>query len=170
MAVETQLPVAVKANELACASEGWRPFDSLRREVDRLFDTFGTDFWGRPFASLDRTRFHFPANPAVDVTETDKAYEITAELPGIEKKNIEVSVASGGLTIKGEKKQESEETDKDYHLTERRYGSFQRYFLLPDGVVVDKIEARFNNGILRLILPKAAEARRPAKKIEIKAA
>ena len=102
--------------------------------------------------------------------ESDKAYEITAELPGMDEKDIEVNVANGALTIKGEKKEEKEEKQKDYYVSERRYGSFERYFELPDGVDAGKIEAAFKNGVLRVTLPKTAEAQKPAKKIEVKAA
>src|SRR5581483_8713627 len=76
--------------------------------------------------------------PAVDVAETDKAYEITAELPGLEEKDIEVKLANGGLTIKGAKNEEKEEKKKGYYLHERRYGSFERYFDMPQGVDKDK--------------------------------
>jgi HSP20 family protein len=106
----------------------------------------------------------------VDVAETDTAYEITAELPGMDEKNIEVNVANGGITIKGEKKEETEEKKKDYYVSERRYGSFERYFTLPEAADADKIAATFKNGVLKVTLPKTAEAQKPAKKIEIKAA
>jgi HSP20 family protein len=106
---------------------------------------------------------------AVDVTESDKAYEITAELPGMDEKDIEVNVANAGITIKGEKKEETEEKQKDYYVSERRYGAFERYFGLPESVDVDKIAATFKNGVLRVTLPKIAEAQTPARKIEVKA-
>jgi HSP20 family protein len=112
----------------------------------------------------------FAVLPAVDVAETDKAYEITAELPGIDEKNVEVNVVNGGLTIKGEKKDEKEEKDKDRYVSERRYGSFERYFRLPEGVDASKIEASFTKGVLKVSLPKKPEAQQPAKKIEVKAA
>jgi HSP20 family protein len=85
-------------------------------------------------------------------------------------KYVEVNVGSGGITIKGEKKEETEEKKKDYYVSERRYGSFERYFTLPEGVDANKIEATFKNGVLKLTLPKTAEAQKPAKKIEVKAA
>jgi HSP20 family protein len=173
MATENKLAVTKKPAEPALAGETWRPFETLRKEVDRLFDDFGDDFWRRPFRPLAALERNLPkkfvATPAVDVTETDKAYEITAELPGMDEKNIEVNLADGGLTIKGEKKEETEEKKKDYYVSERRYGSFERYFGLPDGVDADKIEATFKNGVLKVMLPKTAEAQQPAKKIEVKA-
>jgi HSP20 family protein len=175
MANETKLPVTKKPSEPAFAGEIWRPFEALRKEVDRLFEDFGgDDFWRRPFRSLAALEQSWPkkfvAVPAVDVVETDKSYEITAELPGMDEKKIEVNVANGGITIKREKKEETEEKKKDYYVSERRYGSFERYFALPEGVDTDKIAATFKNGVLRVTLPKTAEAQKPAKKIEIKAA
>jgi HSP20 family protein len=173
MASETKLPVTQKVSEPTFAGETWRPFEVLKKEVDRLFDEFGGDFWRRPFGSLaafERTWPKFTAAPAVDVAETDKSYEITAELPGIDEKNVEVNLADGGITIKGEKKEETEEKKKDYYVSERRYGSFERYFTLPEGVDANKIAATFKNGVLKVTLPKTAEAQKPAKKIEVKAA
>jgi HSP20 family protein len=174
MATETKLPVSKKSAEPSVFGEVWQPFEALRNEVDRLFEDFGDGFWRRPFRPVGGTEKalaqKFAATPAVDVAETDKAYEITAELPGIDQKNVEVKVADGGLTIKGEKKEETEEKKKDYYVSERRYGSFERYFGLPEGVDAEKIEATFKNGILKIMLPKTAEAQKPAKKIEVKAA
>ncbi len=173
MANETKLPVAKNTSEPAFAGEVWRPFAALKKEVDRLFEDFGDDFWRRPFslAGLERDwTKKFVSAPAVDVGETEKAYEITAELPGIDQKNVEVTLANGGITIKGEKKEETEEKKKDYYVSERRYGSFERYFDLPEGIDADKIEATFKNGVLKVTLPKTAEAQKPAKKVEVKAA
>jgi HSP20 family protein len=110
------------------------------------------------------------AAPAVDVAESEKAYEITAELPGMDEKNVEVKVANGVLAIKGEKNEEKQEEKKDYHLSERRYGSFQRSFRIPEGVDAEKIDANFSKGLLTVKLPKTAEAVKNEKKIEIKAA
>ncbi len=115
-------------------------------------------------------RSTWAAAPAVDVAETEKAYEITAELPGMDEKNVEVKFADGVLTIKGEKQEEKEEKKKDYYLSERSYGSFQRAFQVPDGVDADKIEATFKNGVLTVTMPKSAEAQKSAKKITVKAA
>lgn len=170
MANETKLPVTKQGSEPAFAPEAWRPFETLRKEVDRLFEDFGgEDFWRRPFRSLAGFERKLAASPAVDITESDKAYEITAELPGLDEKNIQVSLANGGITIKGEKREEKEEKQKDYYVSERRYGSFERYFGLPEGVDADKIDASFKNGVLKVTLPKTAEAQKPAKKIEVKA-
>jgi HSP20 family protein len=151
---------------------GWPPFEGLRQEIDRLFDDFGrwpfgrSLFAGRPLLRREMT---WPTMPAVDVIENEKAYGITADLPGMDEKNIEVNVADGVMTIKGEKQEEKEEKKKDYHLQERSFGSFQRSFELPDGVDADKIEASFKKGVLTVTLPKKPAAQKPAKKIEVKA-
>ena len=176
MADITKVPVKT---EKASASmpQALRPFESLRREVDRLFDDFAGGIWRSPFGRslFDiepawRTQSVMSAMPAVDVTETEKAYEIVAELPGMDEKNIEVKVADGVLTIKGEKREEKEEKSKDYYLSERSFGSFQRSFQVPGGVDTDKIDASFKNGVLTVTLPKSTEAQKAEKKITIKAA
>lgn len=174
MATETRLPLTKKVGKPSFAGEAWHTFETLRNEIDRLFDDFGDGFWGRPLRSLARLERDWTkkvaARPAVDITESEKAYEITAELPGLDEKNIEVNVADGQLTIKGEKKEETEEKKKDYSVSERRYGAFERYFALPKDVDTGKIEATFKSGVLKVILPKTAEAQKSAKKIEVKAA
>jgi len=150
----------------------WRPF---RREMDRLFDrfsgfhlpTFRRWFDGEPTWTYESS-FSFPS-PAVDVTEGDKSYTVTAELPGLEEKDIEVTVANNQLTLKGEKSYEKDEKGKDRHVSERAYGSFQRTFTLPDGVDADKISAELAKGVLTVMLPKTAEAAKQ-KKIEVKKA
>ena len=169
--------VPVKTEKPAAPPQVWRPFESLRREVDRLFDDFDGGFWRSPFhmpsfdvAPFRRGEATAAAMPAVDVSETDKAYEITAELPGMDEKNVEVKLANGVLTIKGEKQDEKEETQKDYYMRERSFGSFERTFAVPDGVDSDKIEASFKNGVLSVTLPKSAEAQKAEKKIAVKAA
>lgn len=173
----TKLPVKTEEKGTASALRPWRPFDSLRREIDQLFNEFGGGAWRWPlrrsFFDIEpfrRTEAAFAAVPAVDVTETDKAYEITAELPGMTDKNVEVKMADGVLTIKGEKQEEKEEKKKDHYLRERNFGSFQRAFQVPDGVDPDKIEASFKNGVLTVTLPKSAEALKTAKRIDVKAA
>jgi HSP20 family protein len=151
------------------------PFESLHREIDRLFDDFSSGFrwpFGRSVFGAEPfwREVTWPTMPAVDVVETEKAYEVTADLPGMDEKNIEVKVADGVLTIKGEKQQEKEEKKKDYYLQERSFGSCQRSLELPEGVETDKIEASFKKGVLTVTLPKKPEAQKPTKKIEVKAA
>ena len=174
----TKLPVKQeKTPERALATETWRPFDTLRRDVEQLFDDFGQKFLRLPtrrsllsFEPLWRREAVWDTAPAVDIAEGEKTYEITAELPGMDDKNVEVKVANGNLTIKGEKQEEKEEKKKDYYLHERYFGSFERSFEMPEGVDADKIEASFKKGVLTVTLPKKPEAQKLAKKIEVKAA
>ncbi len=154
-----------------------RPFDSLRRDVERLLDDFDRSYLRSPFrrSIFDiepflRRELSWGAAPAVDIAERDDAYEITAEVPGMDAKNIELKVSSTGLTIKGEKHEQKAEKKKDYYLQERRFGAFERHFALPSGVATDKIEARFDKGVLTVTLPKTAEARQAEKKIEVRPA
>jgi HSP20 family protein len=176
--VETTTKVPIKAEGFSGRlPQRWQPFDSLRREVNRLLDDFDGGFWRRPFASplfdiapFRRPDVTFVAAPAVDVAETDKTFEITAELPGLDEKNVEVKVGNGVLTIKGEKQEEKEEKKKDYYMRERSFGSFQRSFEVPEGVDSDKIEASFKKGVLSVTLPKSVEVQKAEKKIAIKAA
>lgn len=104
----------------------------------------------------------------MDMVEKEKEYEITAELPGMEEDQVDVKVSDRILTIRGEKTEKKEEKQKDYFLSERRFGSFQRSFRLPDGVDTDAIDAHFEKGVLTVRLPKSAEARQSEKKIAVK--
>lgn len=173
---ETTTNVPVKTNgALAKAAAPWAPFDSLRRQIDSLFDDFGT--WrsplARPLLDIDLSlpwAGEGMLAPATDVVAKDGHYEITAELPGLDEKNVEVKVADGSLTITGEKKEESEKKEKDYVLSERRYGSFYRSFALPDDVDAAKIAATFAKGVLTVTMPKSAAAKANEKKIQVTAA
>ena len=146
---------------------GDNPLLSLQRDMNRMFDEFWSRF-GRPgFGSLDL--FGTPGVPRVDVAETEKEIEVTVELPGMTDKDVELSVSSDALTVKGEKKSERKEEQKGYHLSERSYGSFYRTIPLPPGAEADKAEAEFKNGILTVRLPKSPEVQANTKKIEVKA-
>jgi len=178
MTETSRVPVKVEGKTPAgeAALQPWRPYESLRREVDKLFEDFDQGFWRLPFrrSMIDAGPFwRRPASwitePAVDVVEKEKAYEITAELPGMDEKNIEVKLVNGGLTIKGEKQEEKEEKKKDYYVHERSFGAFERSFAVPESVNADKIEANFSKGVLKVTLPKRPEAIKPEKKIEVKA-
>jgi HSP20 family protein len=139
------------------------PFMPLQREIDRLFDDFTRGlpaaFAGNGAATLV---------PSIDVTETDKDIEITAELPGLEEKDVQINVADNVLTIRGEKKAEKEQTNKNYRLIERSYGAFERSLELPSGVNADAIKANMSKGVLKVAVPKPVAAQ--TKKIEVKAA
>jgi len=152
------------------------PLVSLRREVDRLFEDFSSSFSRWPLGRnlFDERFWRLPqleiGLPVVDVAETDKDYRVTAELPGMDEKDIEVTLSGDTLTIKGEKKEEKEETHKGYRLSERRFGMFHRAFSLPPGVEADKIAAEFSKGVLTVTLPKTALAKKEPKKIAVKSA
>ena len=140
----------------------WRPFGELspfRKEMDRLWNRFLGE---TPFA---RT-FNEMWSPSVDISETKDDFVVKAELPGLEAKDVNVSISGNVLTIKGEKKAEEEEKDEHYHRVERYSGSFQRVFQLPIGVKADKVEANFDKGVLKVTLPKVEEAKK--KEIEVK--
>jgi HSP20 family protein len=178
---ETTNKVPVKTEEKTpargAALQGWRPFEGLRREIDHLFEDFDRGFLRPParrsgfdIGPLWGRAARWEAEPAVDIVEKEKAYEITAELPGMDEKNIEVKLSNGGLTIRGEKQEEREEKRRDYYLHERNFGAFERSFTLPEGVDADKIEASFKKGVLTVTLPKRPEAIVPEKKIQVKPA
>ena len=131
--------------------------------MDSLFDNFYRGFDIGPFESRLGA-----FSPKVDVTENDKEIKISAELPGMDEKDIEVSLHNDMLTIKGEKKEEKEDKGKDYYRMERSYGSFLRTIPLPAEVETDKVEAKFKKGVLSITLPKTAKAVAETKKIAVK--
>jgi HSP20 family protein len=136
----------------------WRPLgelSSLRREMDRLLERF---FGEVPSLELPGGTW----DPRLDMSETKDTLTIKAELPGLEAKDLEVSVSGDVLTIKGEKKQEKDEKDERRHLVERSYGAFARMVRLPAPVAQDKINASFKNGVLTIRLPKTEEAKQRA--------
>ncbi|MGE0230393.1 MAG: Hsp20/alpha crystallin family protein [Flavobacteriaceae bacterium] len=170
----SKLPI--QTDKASPAKENFWSLEGLHQEVDRLFDDFRSANWHLPFRRPSRgMEINWPAGsswqvaPAMDLIEKDGEYEITAELAGMDEKDIEIKLANNILTIKGEKSEEKKEEQKDYFLSERRYGSFQRSFRLPDGVDADKIEAKFAKGLLTVKLPKSAETKKAEKKIGIKA-
>jgi HSP20 family protein len=173
--MSTKLPIRIPSSAVQrLGLRSWNPFESHQHEMDRLIDDLGGGAWPLlgPRTPMEPPgfagpRFAMPI-PAIDVTENDNAYEIVAELPGMDEKNVDVTLANGVVTIKGEKKEEREEKKKGYYLSERSFGSFARSLRLPDGVDAAKIDATFKNGILTITLPKTAEAKESEKKITIK--
>jgi HSP20 family protein len=165
---ETKLPVSKESAPLASFFD-WSPFELLRRQVDRLFEEFPSRRGLVDFQPFDRLMTGWPSSPPVDFVEKNGEYEITAELPGLDEKSVDVKLAGGVLTISGEKKEEKEERKEGYYFSERRYGSFSRAFRVPDGVDSDKITAAFEKGVLTIKLPKTPQAKREEKKIEIAA-
>lgn len=127
---------------------------------------------GRASAWTPWHEWRLPVNPAgqvpsVDLSETDKAYEIAAELPGMDPKEIEIAVQGDTLVLKGEKKTAHGEKDRDFHITERSYGTFRRDFHLPDDADPDKIGTRFAYGVLSITLPKFAQSQAKHRKIDV---
>ena len=146
--------------ERAVTRRETNPFIFLQHEIDRLFDGFS-----RNFPSLAATTATLPS---MDLSETDKVIEITVELPGLEKKDVELNITDNLLTIRGEKKSEREEKNKDYHLVERSFGSFARSVELPAGVKPEDITAEIAKGVLKVTVQKPAP--RQSKQIDIKTA
>ena len=141
-------------------------FSNLHRQIDRVFDEFTHgDRW--PFASTGAGNGKL--TPRMNVSETDKEIEVTAELPGVEEKNIDVNLVGDMLTIKAEKKSEEETTEADYHLVERSYGKFERSMRLPCEVEAKKVDAKFKNGVLTVKLPKSPEVKAKTQKIQVQA-
>jgi HSP20 family protein len=138
------------------------PFSYLRSQINRLFD----DFWSEPWLA-PRREIAGGFWPQVDVTETDDEIKVSAEIPGVEPKDIEVSVENGTLTIRGEKKYEREEKEKGQYRMERSYGAFERAIELPVEVDESKAKAEFKKGVLRLTLPKRPGAEPRRKKIPV---
>ena len=172
--IATKLPAAPQ--QKADRPAEWRPFEGLRREVDRLFEDFQLGAWRSPFGrgAFDVQPFWrgdlWSRAPAVDIVDKENAFEISAELPGVDENSIDVKFSDGTLTIKGEKRDEREEKKKNFYLAERRYGSFQRSFSIPAAVDADRIEASFKNGVLTVTFPKTPQARKNEKKILVKQA
>lgn len=141
------------------------PLSRLRSEVDRLFDDF--PFRLPALRMIGRAAL---AEPALEMTETPTSYKITAELPGMDPGAVEVSIDGNILRIAGEKREERDEDEQGYHMSERSYGAFQRAISLPDGIDVEKIKATCRNGVLTVAVPKDEKAASSARKIAVELA
>lgn len=163
----------------APATSPYWPMGGFRGDLDRMLNRFLPEGWPHmgmgnlmdfdPFRGMAA----FEAGNALqsakaDVSETDSEYDISVELPGIDEKDIELDVSEGMLTLKAEKREEREEKKKNYHLTERSFGSVRRSFHVPEGVDVGKIKAEFSKGVLQVTLPKTKEAKAKQRKIPVK--
>lgn len=137
------------------------PISHLHQEIDRMFGDLMPGRAGDGGMTMA---------PRIDMAETDDSIEITAELPGVDQKDLDVSVEGDVLTLKGEKKSESEEKKKDFHVVERSYGAFRRAIRLPGNVDPDKVNATFDKGVLKVSMPKPEEARQNRRRIEVKSA
>ena len=141
----------------------WRGMDALRQEMERVFDRFFEPRW-------DEFEAGGAWAPKLDVSETKDAYMVKAEIPGVDQKDLSVSLQNQILTIKGEKHKDKEEKDEKYHRVERSWGEFTRAIALPGAADTEKVNATFKDGVLTITLPKSAEAQKSEKKITVKAA
>lgn len=146
------------------------PVDSLHREINRVFENFTKGFWDMsPFtggAMEQRGLGDFM--PSTDITEDDKQIRVSVELPGMDEKDVQVSLANDELVIRGEKKTETEDKGKDWYRSERSYGSFHRAIALPEGIDSNKADAAFKKGVLTVTIPKKADAQQDIKKITVR--
>jgi HSP20 family protein len=140
--------------------EPFRDFKRMRRNMDRLWDSFFE-------RGVRRTDVDVEWLPSLDVAETKNEIVLRAEVPGLDTKDIDISLSDGLLSIRGEKKQEREDKEEDYHVVERSYGTFTRSIRLPKEVQSDKISASYKNGVLKVTLPKSEEAKKKESKIKV---
>jgi HSP20 family protein len=164
MAITDLTPLKKKNGSPALRRPELDPFSQLHREIDRVFNSFLTDW---PSGMILSRQPLGSFMPEVDVVETDKEFRVTAELPGMEEKELEVTFSDNGLTIKGEKHEEHEEEKADYYHSERQFGRFERTIPLPSEINPDKAKASFKKGILKITLPKNEQARSHRKTIPI---
>jgi HSP20 family protein len=163
---EKQIPVQKGADPERAVESRANPMHALQRRINDIFD----DFWG----GFQMPTLYWPGvalntfSPKVNVEESEKSIRVKAELPGMEEKDIEVTLTDDGLTISGEKKTEKEEKGKSFVRREMSYGSFQRTIALPAPVEANKVKASFKNGILEIELPVPEKARRQTQKIDVK--
>ena len=172
----TKFPVKMGTKTMTAPYSTSRyPMDSLRRSIDRLFADFDMGFlptpMRRPFFDYEPAVYAKSYGwPVVDVSESPQGFEIRAELPGVDEKDIEVKVADQTLWITGQKKEEVQEKNTGYVMNERSFGAFERAFSLPEGVEAEKIVATFSKGVLTVALPKTHQAKQQERKISVKAA
>ena len=162
MADTTKLPVT---KSTAPKSGEWMPFESLRREIDRLFDDFRPFGWRLPSTALGldvpRTSYaEWQIAPAIDLVEKDDAYEITAELPGLGEKDVELVLDGDILTLKGERKSENEAEQDGFVFSERFFGRFERRVVLPEEVDRERVQASMKDGVLTVKLAKTETPQR----------
>jgi len=157
MTMARELTIWKPLNEVA----PFRDFEKMRREMDHFWDSFFD------VESRRKGEDHGKWFPSLDVSETKNEIVVKAEVPGMDPKDIDISLSDGVLSIRGERKQEMEEKEENYHLVERSYGSFARSVGLPKEVKHDKISASYKNGVLRIVLPKSEEAKKKEVKIKV---
>ncbi|MDP0928476.1 Hsp20/alpha crystallin family protein [Paracoccus onubensis] len=168
MSVRDLIPWGRSRNNQALSSwqdESSDPFVTFHREFDRLFDNLWRSFDSHLPAVGMQGKLAGQAWPNVEVSESDNEIRVTADLPGMEEKDVELLLDNGALTLRGEKRSSCE--DQERQFSERYYGRFQRIIPLPVEIDQDKVDARFSNGVLSVILPKSETAKSQVKRIEI---
>jgi HSP20 family protein len=141
------------------------PFSRIRHEMNQVFNDFFKDCTAHSLTSIDQNKQMMV--PLVNIAESDTKYKISAEMPGINEKDIDLTIADGKIIIKAEKKNEIEDKKDQYYKAERSYGMYQRIFSLPEYVDADKIQAKFENGVLNIEIPKIKNSPPTIKKIAI---
>lgn len=141
------------------------PFSRLRGEMDRMFDEFPARF---PVAQFGTRYLASLPMPALEMTETEKEYRISVEAPGVAASDIDLSVEKDMLVLKGEKKEEREEKERNYSISERSYGAFERRVSLPSDAVTGKISATSDKGVIKIVIPRDEKAQPEKRTIEIK--
>lgn len=164
MALKELIPWKRNNGELAVRHQPANPFAEFRREMDQLFDSFLSE-WPTRTSLMDRRLGSFI--PDVDVKEMEKEVRVTAELPGLDEKEVEITLTRGALTIKGEKREEHAEKEGDVHRSECRYGMFERTVQLPEYLDAEKAKATFKKGVLKVVLPKTPEAQSSRRRIPV---
>lgn len=147
----------------AARSDALSPFERMHDEMDRIFNEFMPQL-----PDVEGLGAGAGTLASIDLSETDDALELKADLPGMEEKDLNVTLRNGAVTISGERKYESEETKKNFYRAERAYGSFSRSVSLPCEVDEERVEAHFKNGVLTVRLPKSATEKHNQRKIDIK--
>jgi len=162
MKLNSIMPWKKGDSHLSHVRTGDDPLNLLQRRMNHLFDDFFggqlSDRWGR---------FGDDFAPQIDISETSGELRISAELPGLDEKDVEVTLTDNVLTLKGEKKEEHVEDKEDHYHSERSYGYFERAVQLPDGTDTEKAKAKFKKGVLEIAIPKKPEAQTRSKKIEL---
>ncbi len=165
---KNRLPVQIEKPNEGALDTWLRPFSDLQRATDRLFNEFvkgmGFPGIGTGESLLSLTGYEWPR---VDISETDDNIQIMADLPGVDKDDIEISIRNNVITIRGEKRQEEEKEGEGFYKIERSYGTFQRSFYLPSEIEEDRAEASFKDGVLKITLPKTASAKAKTKQITV---
>lgn len=154
-----------RRKDLSARRDEENPFQALQREMNRVFDRFSRGFGRDELAEREDLWDGF--FPAVDVSETDKEVHVTAEIPGLETKDLDLSLSGNNLILRGEKRAEKEDKGEHYYRKESSYGAFHRAIPLPAEVVENQIEATYKKGVLKVRLPKSPEAQRTRKRITV---